>query len=179
MGQGQGEGSMGQLLAQQIQQMKQQLGYSQPGTQGQAASGWGTGTSPYAVSPAPAETQGKIENRQDPNQNYEGREPTDFESLYEGEDVGHAFSKEGQLHGQLDLSKAPQKIDEVRSAPETQEALAGYADIIGSYATGEENTIQQEQVPQEYRDLVKQYFDQLQKESKQDGGKPVSKGKTE
>jgi hypothetical protein len=120
------------------------------------------------VSPAPADAKNRIENRQQEGQSHEGMEPTDFESLYEGEDVGHAFTKEGQLHGRLDLSKAPQKIDEVRSAPETQEALVGYADVIGSYATGEENTIQQEQVPQEYRDLVKQYFDQLQKQAKQD-----------
>jgi hypothetical protein len=85
--------------------------------------------------------------------------------------MGHAFTSEDQLHGKLDLSHAPQKIDEVRSAPETQQALVGYSDVIGSYAEGEENAIQQEQVPQEYRDLVKQYFDQLRRESS--GSKPA------
>jgi hypothetical protein len=135
-------------------------------TQGQASSGWGDGTSPYAVSPAPAKGSHQTENRQDASKEYEGRDPVDFESMYAGQDIGHAFTKEDQLHGKLDLSKAPQKIDEVRSAPETQEALVGYADVIGSYADGEENAIQQEQVPQEYRELVKQYFDQLQKDAK-------------
>jgi hypothetical protein len=165
LGQAGGGGmSMGDMLAQQIQQMKSQLGHGQM-TEGTASSGWGTGTSPYAVAPAPAPNIATAENKQ--GQRPEGdRSPVDFEAMYEGQDVGHAFGKDGQLHGRFDMTQPPQKVEEVRSAPETQEALRGYASIIGSYADGEENAVAQEEIPEEYKELVKQYFDQIQRDAK-------------
>jgi hypothetical protein len=132
---------------------------------GEAASGWGTGTSPTAVTPKEA-PNGKIGGaKQAKGKDYGDRTPTEFEPLYEAKDYAHGFSSENQLHGKMDFSKSPQKIDEVRSAPETQQALQGYANIVGAYASGEETAIDQEQVPLEYQDLVKQYFNQLKKDS--------------
>ncbi len=146
--------------------MKKGLAFGQyaQGTQGTASSGWGLGTSPYAVGAAPADGSNQIENRQG-DASLGDTETTHFEPLYAPEDFAHGFSSENQLQGQLDLTQAPKKVEEVRSAPEDQESLVEYANIIGAYAEGEESAIQREAVPLEYQELVRQYFDQLKKEA--------------
>lgn len=176
MSPGMGNGSLGRQLMQQIEQWKLQMGYgNKPG--GKAASGWGLGTSPYAVTPAPADPSNQVEDRQG-DQSLGDTAPVDFEPLYAPEDVAHGFSSENQLHGDLDLSATPQKIEEVRSAPENQEALMGYADVIGTYVEGEESAINREQVPLEYQELVRLYFDQLALQSRA-GGVAAEDGETD
>jgi len=164
MGQmGQGTGSLGDQLMAQIAELKQQLGYGgyMQGGQGQASSGWGLGTSPYAVEPAPADAEHQVENRQG-DDSLENTQPIDFEPLYAPEEYAHGFSEEGQLHGRFDVTQPPQKVEEVRSAPETQDALVDFANIIGSYAEGEESAIDREQIPHEYQEMVRAYFDQIE-----------------
>ena len=153
-----------------IAQMKLSLGYGQYAsqTQGQASSGWGTGTSPYAVAPAPADGANQVENRQ--GDDSAGDTPaTQFEPLYAPEEVAHGFTSESQLHGQIDLTQPPQKVEEVRSAPETQEALVDYASVIGAYLEGEESAVNRESVPLEHQELVKAYFEQLNKDAQGTG----------
>ena len=153
-------------LAKQIAQIKKSLGYGGYAnmTQGEAGSTWGLGTSPYAVNPKAAEEANQVQNRE--GSDSLGNTPTtDFEPLYAPEEYAHGFGSEDQLQGQFDMSQPPQKVEEVRSAPEDQEALAGYADIIGAYSEGEESAIQREQVPLEYQELVRQYFSQLESEA--------------
>jgi hypothetical protein len=164
-------------LAQQIAQMKLSLGYGQYAnqTQGQASSGWGLGTSPYAVNPAPAEGANQVEDRQgDASQG--DTVTTTFEPLYAPTDSAHGFSSENQLHGQIDLTQTPKKVEEVRSAPETQAALVDYANIIGAYAEGDEAAVSRESVPLEYQELVKLYFEQLAKDAGNNSGESGASG---
>jgi hypothetical protein len=171
LGQQMGQSGMGAQLGQMIAQMKQQLAYGgQLESPGEASSGWGTGTSPYAVTPKEAPNTKIGGNKQEKGKDYGDRTPTQFESLYGATDYAHGFTSENQLHGKMDFTKTPQKIEEVRSAPETQEALQGFASVVGSYANDEESAVDQEQVPQEYQDLVKQYFNQLKKDSAKQPG---------
>ena len=146
--------------------MKKGLAFGQyaQGTQGKASSGWGLGTSPYAVEAAPAEGSNQVENRQG-DASLGDTATTDFEPLYAPEDIAHGFTSESQLQGQIDLTQPPQKVEEIRSAPDDQESLVDYANIIGAYAEGEESAIQREAVPLEYQELVREYFDQVQKEA--------------
>ncbi|GEM_PF-2526557 len=163
MGQmGQGTGSLGDQLMAQIAELKQQLGYGgyMQGGQGQASSGWGLGTSPYAVEPAPADAEHQVENRQG-DDSLENTQPIDFEPLYAPEDYAHGFSSEDQLHGAFDPTAPPEQVEEIRSAPETQEALQEYADIIGTYTEGEESAIDRERVTLEYQELVRRYFERV------------------
>jgi hypothetical protein len=152
-------------LAQQIASLKQSLANGGTiGTQGQASSGWGLGTSPYAVSPAPAPNVATAENRQG-NASPGDTAPIDYEQLYSPSNYAHSVRDE-RVKGKVDFSKPPQKVEEIRSAPETQEALVGYSNVIGSYIDGEEKAVQREQVPVEMQEAVKAYFDQLEKDAK-------------
>jgi hypothetical protein len=141
------------------------LGMGQmPGLQGEAGSNYGFGTTPYGVNPKEAPNAMNSEQRQGESQQGDV-EPGQFESLYEPEENAHAFSSEERLHGKMDLTQSPKKIEEIRSAPETQEALTAYANVVGAYAEGEESAIEKEQVPLEYQELVRKYFDQVQKDA--------------
>jgi len=159
----QSPGGLSGMLLQQIEDLKKGLGYGEValGVGGKAESGWGLGTSPYAVTPAPADSEQQIENRQG-DASLGDTPPVDFEPLYAPEEYAHGFSEEGQLHGRFDVTQPPQKVEEVRSAPETQDALVDFANIIGSYAEGEESAIDREQIPHEYQEMVRAYFDQIE-----------------
>jgi hypothetical protein len=156
---------MGSQLAEQIESLKQQLGYGNTlsQTQGNAASGWGLGTSPYAVSPAPAPDKNTRENRQG-DESLKDTKPTSFEPLYAPEDYATRTHDE-RVKGQLDLRYAPGKVEETRSAPETQQALTQYSNVVGAYVDSEESAIQREEVPLEYQELVKHYFEQIDQSS--------------
>lgn len=173
---------MGSQLAEQIAQLKQQMAFGQQLStqQGTASSGWGLGTSPYAVNPAPAPNSKPTENRQG-DKSLKDTKPIDFEPLYAPEDFATS-TYDARVKGQLDLSQAPQKVEEIQTAPETQQALSQYSSVVSAYVDSEESAIQHEKVPLEYQELVKQYFDQLQKGSssteKKDTGAKKSKSKT-
>lgn len=151
-------------MAQQIASLKQQLAYGQQlGTSGTAESGWGLGTSAQKVAPKEAPNSTPTEDRQ--GDKTLGDTPAEqFEPLYAPEDYANS-SYDTKVQGNLDITQSPQKIEEVRSAPESQQALAEYANIIGAYSDGEESAVEREQVPLEYQELVKLYFDQLQQEA--------------
>ena len=151
-------------LSEQIAQMKKEMAMGQLQQGGPAGSGWGLGTSPYAASPTEAPQGANSENREG-NDTLGNTGTMGFESLYDPEEFAHGFTSDNQLHGQFDLTQPAQKIEDVRSAPETQEALTEYYNIIGSYATGEESAVSREQVPLEYQELVKQYFERLEQEA--------------
>ena len=144
--------------------MKQALAQGQQlGTQGTAQSGWGLGTSPYAVAPAEAPNTKPNENRQ--GDESLGDTPAEqFEPLYAPEDFANQ-TYDTDVKGSLDLTQSPQKVEEIRSAPESQQALVGYSDVISAYIEGQEAAVEREQVPLEYQELVKLYFDQLQQEA--------------
>jgi hypothetical protein len=155
---------MGSQLAEQIAQLKQQMAFGQQlEQQGTAGSGWGLGTSPYAVKPNAAPNTKPNENRQG-DKSLKDTKPIDFEPLYAPEDFA-TNTYDTHVKGQLDLSQAPQKVEEIQTAPETQQALSQYSSVVSAYVDSEESAIQHEKVPLEYQELVKQYFDQLQQGS--------------
>ncbi len=160
-------------LSEQIAQMKKEMALGQLQQGGTATSGWGLGTSPYAVSPQEA-PQGANSEQREGDKTLGNTGTTQFEALYDPEIFDTGFTSENQLQGQFDLTQPAQKIEDVRSAPESQEALTEYYNIIGSYATGEESAVTREQVPLEYQELVKLYFERLQQEAaaaQKDSGK--------
>lgn len=142
------------------------MGYGQSMTQrqGNAASGWGLGTTPYAVNPSAAPNTKPTENRQG-NKSLKDTPTTHFEPLYSPEDMANR-THDTNVQGQLDLTKAPEKIEEIRSSPDSQQALTQYVDVIGNYSDSEESAIDREEVPLEYQELVKQYFEEIQREAK-------------
>jgi hypothetical protein len=168
---------MGSQLAEQIAQIKQQMAFGQQlGTQGKAGGGWGLSSSPYAVAPAPAPNSKPNEKRQG-DKSLKDTKPTDFEPLYAPEDFATS-TYDTHVKGQLDLSQAPQKVEEIQTAPETQQALSQYGNVVSAYVDSEESAIQHEKVPLEYQELVKQYFDQLQKGSSSDAKDAAKKKDT-
>lgn len=182
-GMGPGPGSLGAQLMAQIAQMKQELGYGgyMQGGQGKASSSWGLGTSALAVDPAPAAGANQVEDRQG-DDSLEDTAPIDFEPLYSPEEYAHGFSSEDQLHGNFDPTAPPEKVEEIRSSPETQEALTDYADIIGTYVEGDESAINLEKVPLEYQDFVRRYFERLAAISNEDAmeeGEAADEGEAE
>jgi hypothetical protein len=153
-------------LAAQIAAIQQSLGMGQylAQTQGKAGSGWGMGSTPYGAEPAPADANPQVENRQgQAQQNNVNSEQ--FTGLYEPNDYAHS-AQDKRVQGKMDFSKPPEKVEEVRSAPEDQKALREYSGAVAAYAEGEEEAINREQVPLEYQDLVREYFDELKQESK-------------
>jgi hypothetical protein len=129
-------------------------------TQGKAGSGWGIGTTPY-----------KAEADEAPGahpENKEGAAAQDnvsaeqYTGLYAPEDYAHSAQDE-RVRGDIDFTKAPEKIEEVRSAPEDQKALREYVGAVSAYAEGEEEAVSREQVPAEYQELVRKYFDDVKK----------------
>lgn len=144
----------------------------QLGTSGTAGSGWGIGTSPYAV--APQEAPGAHPENKQGNQSQGSVAPTNFEPLYAPEDKAHGAHDE-RVKGKLNMANPPEKVEEIRSAPESQEALAEYAGVVSAYADGEETAISREEVPLEYQEMVRQYFDEMRKAAK--GEKSEAKGK--
>ncbi len=154
-------------MAQQIAGIKQGLAFGQYLTQkqGKAGSGQGWGSTPYAAEPAPANGSNQVEDRT----NGETRDTasTDFDGLYAPENTAHG-NRDERVHGKIDFSAPPQKVEEIRSVPEDQKALRDYQGIVGAYTDGEEKAMQQEQVPLEYQELVKQYFDELKGDGKDD-----------
>ena len=141
------------------------MGYGQAMTQrqGTAASGWGLGTTPYAVSPSAAPNTKPTEKRQG-NKSLKDTPMNRFEPLYSPEDMANK-TYDTNVQGQLDLLKSPEKIEEIRSAPDSQQALTQYVDVIGNYSDSEESAIDREEVPLEYQELVKQYFDEIQRQA--------------
>jgi hypothetical protein len=158
LGQGQGQMSgLSQQLLKQIEQMKRNLAYGNSlGSGGQANSGWGMGTSPYATTPAPADPNNQVENRQ--SDETRDTDTIDFDPMYAPEDFAHGFSSENDLQGNFDLSGLPEKIEELRTKPETQEARAEFAEVFGTYIEGEESSINREEIPLEYQEMVRNYF---------------------
>jgi hypothetical protein len=156
-------------LAEQIAQLKLSLSQGQQlGTSGTAGTGWGLGTSPYAV--APKEAPGANPENKQGNQSQGSVPATNFEPLYAPEDQAHGAHDE-KVRGKLNLANPPQKVEEIRSAPESQEALANYAGVVSAYAEGEETAINREEVPLEYQELVRGYFDELEKSAREEKAK--------
>lgn len=152
-------------MAGQIASIRSQLGMGQylTQTQGQASAGWGLGTSPYAVSPTPAPNAAQVQDRQ--GNDSQGAQPaTDFEGLYAPTEYAHS-NRDERVQGKIDFTQAPQKIEEIRSAPESQQALREYSSTVGAYIEGQEEAISREQIPLEFQELVRDYFDELEKDS--------------
>ncbi len=159
-------GGAGSQLAAQIAAIQQSLGMGHylAQTQGQAGSSYGLGNSPYAASPKEAPNAANVKNREG-DDSLKNTAPIDFKGLYAPNEYAHT-AKDTQLHGKMDFSKAPEKVEEVRSAPENQKAMREYVGAVSAYTEGEEEAISKEQVPAEYQDLVKQYFDEVKKSAK-------------
>jgi hypothetical protein len=152
-------------------------------TSGTASTGWGIGTSPYAV--APQEAPGAHPENKQGNQSQGSVPATNFEPLYAPEDKAHGAHDE-KVKGKLNMANPPEKVEEIRSAPESQEALAEYAGMLSAYVEGEESAVQREEIPLEYQELVRAYFDELEKAAKDRGsdsekvdGSTAKKGKSD
>lgn len=153
-------------MAAQIAAIQQSLGMGQylSQTQGKASAGWGIGSTPYAVSPTPAPNQREIENREG-QRAQDNVQAEQFKGLYAPSEHAHS-AKDERVQGRMDMTKPPEKVEEVRSAPEDQKALREYVGAVSAYAEGEEEAVSREQVPLEYQELVRQYFDEVKKSAK-------------
>ncbi len=152
-------------MAAQIAAIQQSLGVGQylSQTQGKAGSGWGLGTTPYAAAPAPA--PGAHPENHEGSAQQGGVKAEHYTGLYAPNDYAHS-SQDEYVKGDIDFSKAPEKVEEVRSAPEDQKALRQYVGAVSAYADGEEEAVSREQVPLEYQELVRKYFDEVKKGAK-------------
>jgi hypothetical protein len=152
-------------LASQIAAIQQSLGMGQylSQTQGKAGSGWGIGSTPYAAEPAPAPGAHPDNHQLDKQKDNVNAEH--YTGMYAPNEYAHS-AKDERVKGNIDFTKAPEKIEEVRSAPEDQKALREYVGAVSAYADGEEEAVSREQVPLEYQELVRKYFDEVKKGAK-------------
>ena len=132
-------------------------------SQGKAGSSWGIGTTPYraegneAPGMHPENKQGKAQQDNVQAEHYTG--------LYAPNEYAHS-AQDKRVKGNIDFSKAPEKVEEIRSAPEDQKALREYVGSGGAIGEGEEEAVGREQVPLEYQELVRKYFDEVKKSGK-------------
>lgn len=152
-------------MASQIAAIQQSLGVGQylSQTQGKAGSGWGIGSTPYAAEAAPAPGAHPENHQGDKQQDNVSAEH--YTGMYAPNEYAHS-AKDERVKGNIDFTKAPEKIEEVRSAPEDQKALREYVGAVSAYADGEEEAVSREQVPMEYQELVRKYFDEVKKGAK-------------
>ena len=142
--------------------MKQSFSFGQMQQSGQGSSGWGMGTTPYGVTGSEA-SQAQIDsNRMNGNDSLADTGTTDYDQFYDSEDLAHGASDQ-QVHGQFNPMAPPQKVEEVKSAPETQEALREFVNTVGAENIGDQQAIDTQNIPRDYKELHRKYFDNLKK----------------
>ncbi|MCB1186521.1 hypothetical protein KDL29_05070 [bacterium] len=163
--------------------MKQGFKFGQ--TQGGGASGWGIGTTPYGSTGSEATDPQIDSSRMNGSDSLMDTGTTQYDQLYDSQDLAHGVNDE-QLHGQFNQAAPPSKVEEVKSSPETQEALREFVNTVGADNIGDQQAIDTQNIPRDYKELHRKYFDNVKKateekkkaaEAKEKEGKPFEEKK--
>ncbi len=167
--------------------MKQGFQFGQMAQSGQAGSGWGVGTTPYGSTGTESQAYQSDSGRMNGSDSLMDTDTTNYDQFYDSEDLAHGANDE-QVHGQFNALAPPQKVEEVKSAPETQEALRDFVTTVGAENIGDQQAIDTQNIPRDYKELHRRYFDNLKKaseekkaaeEAKAKGDKPFEEKKSE
>lgn len=138
------------------------LGQGQQGQGGQAGSGWGIGTTPYKAWGSESQGLAPDSGRMNGEDSLMDTGTTSFDQFYDSQDMAHGASDK-QVHGQFNPMAPPQKVEEVKSAPESQEALREFVNTLGAENIGDQQAIDNQNIPRDYKELHRRYFDNLKK----------------
>ncbi|MCB1217255.1 hypothetical protein KDL44_07670 [bacterium] len=147
--------------------MKQSFQFGQMAQSGQGgSSGWGVGTTPYGVTGSESQGMAGDPNRMNGSDSLMDTGTTQFDQFYDSQDLAHGAHDE-QVHGQFNQAAPPSKVEEVKSAPETQQALREFVTTVGADNIGDQQAIDTQNIPRDYKDLHRKYFDNLKKASEE------------
>ncbi len=125
---------------------------------GRAAGGWGRGTSPYAVSPAPVTPGHSTEHSQDPNET--PNQTRRYQELYNPA-IKPSQSYETRLEGKFTDTGGSYVFTEIVD-PETGEtSYVPYFSLEPTDVSALMDAIEDQDIPRSYADFVRFYFEQL------------------
>lgn len=142
--------------------MKQSFGFGQMAQQGKGSSGWGLGTTPYGTTGSESQAQASDPTRMNGEGTLGDTGTTSYDQFYDSQDLAHGTVDE-RVQGQFNQFAPPQQVEEVKSAPETQEALREYVTTVGAENIGDQQAIDTQNIPRDYKELHRKYFDNLRK----------------
>ena len=171
-GQGQGNGqgngpSTADLLAglsSQLSQMKTEMQGSHylAGTSGTAQSNWGYGTSNMKVGSSPGGKNGEKSQRDIKGSGSE-RTAVDFNPMYAPEQAP-SKSYDTRVKGQIG-SGGTTMTQTIKSLPSDSKGLSEYYNIVAAYTGAGESALDDQSIPPEYRDLIKNYFNKINEQA--------------
>lgn len=135
---------------------------------GKAASDWGIGSSNVKTDSAPGTNEGERSERNVPDEGNE-RTEIDFAPSYAPEQIPKD-SYNTRVRGQVGEGGAT-LTQEFKSLPTDAEGFSEYYNIVSAYTGSQERALDNEEIPAEFRDLVRQYFSGLN--DPKDGMLPV------
>lgn len=125
---------------------------------GQATSNWGYGTTNYRTDSAPGGSEGERSQRDVEGAGNE-RVAVEFDPLYGPEQIP-AGTYDTRVRGRVGEGGAT-LFEEFRSLPTDAKGLRDYYNIVNAYTGAQERAMNAEEIPPEYRELVKGYFSLL------------------
>lgn len=125
---------------------------------GQATSNWGYGTTNLRTDSAPGGTEGERSLRDVEGAGNE-RVAVEFDPLYAPEQIP-AGTYDTRVRGRVGEGGAT-LFEEFRSLPTDAKGLRDYYSIVSAYTGSQERAMNAEEIPPEYRELVKNYFSLL------------------
>ena len=125
---------------------------------GQASSSWGYGSTNYRTQSAPGGSEGERSQRDVEGAGNE-RVAVEFDPLYAPEQIP-AGTYDTRVRGRVGEGGAT-LFEEFRSLPTDAKGLRDYYNIVSAYTGAQERALNAEEIPPEYRDLVKGYFSLL------------------
>ena len=133
-------------------------GSSGSGCTGTAESSWGTGTSPYAVSPSRNNSGHYSENSVDPNATPDGLR--DYQELYtSGFKPGQDYDV--QVEGQFSDQGGSYVFTEVVDPNTGETSYVPYFSLEPTDLTALMDAVEDQDIPRTYADFVRFYFEQL------------------
>jgi len=125
---------------------------------GKGASSWGYGTSNLKSDSTPGTSEGERSERDVEGAGFE-RSEINFDPIYAPEQVP-SQTYDTRVRGRIGEGGTT-LMQEFRSLPTSAEGLSDYYDIVSAYTGAEERAIDAEDIPPEFRDLVRDYFSGL------------------
>ena len=125
---------------------------------GKAASDWGIGSTNLKVDSAPGTDEGDKGERDVPDAGNE-RSEIDFTPSYAPEQIPKD-SYDTRVRGSIGDAGAT-LTQEFKSLPSDARGLSEYYNIVNAYTGSQERALEDEDIPAEFRDLVRQYFSGL------------------
>ncbi|MEP0814998.1 MAG: hypothetical protein HRF49_10080 [bacterium] len=149
---------------------------------GNAMSDWGIGSTLTRANPTPGTNAGERSRRDVADKGNE-RTAIDFVPSYDPEQIpSDAYNT--RVRGKVG-SGGETLAQEMISLPSKADSLSEYYDIVAAYGNAAEQAMENENIPPEYRELVKSYFetisdpkDNLVKSAEDDESEAGSSGKS-